>query len=75
MIQSCLYGYLTSNGYLGYFGNCNRSNGYWSFFGNYNYDRMLFPTEQEYIEYMKEKEEEDGRREEERLKDRRKAHA
>ncbi len=37
--------------------------------------KMLFPTEDEYIEYMKEKEEEDGRREEERLKDRRKAHA
>ena len=49
------------------------SNGYWGFFGNHN--RMLFPTEQEYIEYMREKEEEDGRREEERLKDRRKAHA
>ena len=49
------------------------SNGYWGFFGNRN--RMLFPTEDEYIEYMKEKEEEDGRREEERLKDRRKTHA
>lgn len=52
------------------------SNGYWGFFGNHN--RMLFPTEQEYIEYMKEKEEEDGREErgnQRRLKDRRKAHA